>query len=119
MNLAYDCLEKSAARIPNRPAVIDYETGKIWTYAELDKDVNVLANALVSMGVEKGDRVAVYLPNIPQYVMAVLATMKVGSVYTPFNIMNRKSEMEYGLNHSGAKILFGSSEPVLENVLPI
>ncbi len=119
MNLAYDCLEKSAARIPNRPAIMDYETGNTWTYAELDKDVNKLANALMSMGVNKGDRVAVYLPNIPPYVMAVLAIMKVGAIYTPFNIMNRKLEMEYGLNHCGAKVLFGSVEPVMENVIPI
>ena len=57
MNLAQDCLEKSAARIPNRPAVIDYETAETLTYAELNKKVNRLANGLLSMGVEKGDRV--------------------------------------------------------------
>ncbi len=119
MNLAHDCLEKAAARIPNRPAIIDSEKGTSWTYADLEKTVNALANALLSMGVEKGDRIAVYLPNIPQYVMAVLAIMKVGAIYTPFNIMNKRLEMEYGLNHCGAKILFGSTGPTLDNVMLI
>ncbi len=119
MNLAHDCLEKAAARIPNRPAVIDFETGKSWDYADLDRNVNAIANALVSMGVERGDRVAVYLPNIPQYIMVVLAIMKAGGIYTPFNIMNKRLEMEYGLNHCGAKVLFGSSGPTRENVIAI
>ncbi len=46
MNLAHDCLEKAATRIAQRPAVIDCETGETWTYAELDKKVNAVANAL-------------------------------------------------------------------------
>lgn len=119
MNLAFDCLEKAAARIPNRPAIIDYESGKTWSYSALDKKVNALAHGLVSLGVQKGDRVGVYLPNIPQYVMSVLAIMKVGAVYTPFNIMNRRLEMDYGLNHCGAKVLIGSTAPTQENVMPI
>ncbi|MBT5940946.1 MAG: AMP-binding protein [Rhodospirillaceae bacterium] len=119
MNLAQDCLEKSAARIPNRPAVIDYETAETLSYAELNKKVNRLANGLLSMGVEKGDRVAVYLPNIPQYVMSVLAIMKIGAIYVPFNIMNKKLEIEYGANHCGARILIGATEQTLENVMSI
>ena len=45
VNLAQDCIEKPAARIPNRPAIIDYETGATITYAELNKKVNSMANA--------------------------------------------------------------------------
>ncbi len=119
MNLAYECLEKVAARIPNRPALIDCETAEHLNYAELNKKVNTIANALTSMGIAKGDRVAVYLPNIPQYIIAVLAIVKTGAVYVSFNIMNKRLEMEYGINHSGAKILFGSTKPTRENVMPI
>ncbi|MBT3553457.1 MAG: AMP-binding protein [Rhodospirillaceae bacterium] len=119
MNLAQDCLEKAALRIPNRPAIIDFETAATITYSELNGKVNAIANALISMGIEKGDRVAVYLPNIPQYVMAVLAIMKVGAVYVPFNIMNKRLEIEYGANHCGARVLFGATEQTLENVIPI
>lgn len=119
MNLARDCLEKAAARIPNRPAVIDYETAVTLSYAALNKKVNSLANGLVSLGVQKGDRVAVYLPNIPQYVMSVLAIMKVGAIYVPFNIMNKKLEIEYAANHCGARVLIGATEQTLENVVPI
>ncbi|MDP6644622.1 MAG: AMP-binding protein [Rhodospirillales bacterium] len=119
MNLAFECLEKPALRISDRPAVIDCETAEIITYSELNKKVNAIANALVSMGVEKGDRVAVYLSNIPQYVMALMAIMKAGAVYVPFNIMNRRLEIEYGANHCGAKVLFGATEQTLENVMPI
>jgi long-chain acyl-CoA synthetase len=119
MNLAHECLEKVALRIPNRPAVIDCETAQTITYSELNKKVNSLANALASLGVEKGDRVAVYLANIPQYVMAVLAIMKLGAIYVPFNIMNRQLEIAYGANHAGARVLIGATAQTRDNVLPI
>lgn len=119
MNLAHDCLERSAARIPNRPAVIDSETGASLNYLDLNERVNSIANFLVSIGIHKGDRVAIYLPNIPEFLISVLAIMKSGAVYVPFNIMNKRQEIEHLANDCGAKMLIASTESAKENVLPI
>lgn len=119
MNLAHECLEKNARRIPNRAAIIDGVRGTVCTYAELDAQVNKVANALQSLGVEKGDRVALYLRNVPEFVVAFLAITKLGAISVPFNIMLKKMEIEYILNHSKSKIMFGMTEETQENVLPI
>ncbi|MBI5251682.1 MAG: AMP-binding protein [Desulfomonile tiedjei] len=119
MNLSRECIEKNASRIPNRPAVIDGTSGVTYTYAELNAKVNCMANALHSLGIRKGDRVALYLRNVPEFIVAFLACSKIGAISVPFNIMLKKMEIEYILNHSGAKILFGMAGETNENVLPI
>jgi long-chain acyl-CoA synthetase len=119
MNLAFECLEKNAQRIPNRPAVIDGVTGTTFTYADLDAQVNSMANALESLGIVKGDRVAVYLRNIPEFIVAFLAIAKIGAISVPFNIMLKKMEIEYIMNHSEARIVFGIAAETDENILPI
>ncbi len=119
MNLAHECVEKNARRIPNRAAIIDGVRGTVCTYAELDSQVNSTANALQALGVEKGDRVALYLRNVPEFIVAFFAITKLGAISVPFNIMLKKMEIEYILNHSEAKILFGMAGETDENVLPI
>jgi long-chain acyl-CoA synthetase len=119
MNLAHECLEKNARRIPNRPAVIDGVRGDIHSYAELNAQVNSVANALQSLGIGKGDRVALYLRNIPEFIVAFFACAKVGAISVPFNIMLKKMEIEYILNHCGARLVIGMAEETSENILPI
>lgn len=119
MNIGYECLEKNAARIPNRLAVIDGVRGDTFTYAQLNAKVNSMANALRSLGVGKGDRVALYLPNIPEFIIAFLANCKIGAISVPFNTMLKKMEIEYILNHSAAKIVVGIAEETDANILPI
>jgi len=119
MNLSQECIEKNAGRIPDRPAIIDGTNGATYTYAELNAKVNSTANALLSLGVQKGDRVALYTRNVPEFIVAFLANAKIGAISVPFNIMLRKMEIEYILNHSGARILFGMKAETDENVMPI
>ncbi len=119
MNLSTECIEKNARRIPNRPAIVDGTNGVIQTYAELNAQVNSMANALQSLGIRKGDRVALYLRNVPEFIVAFLANSKIGAISVPFNIMLKKMEIEYILNHSGARILFGMTGETDENVMPI
>jgi long-chain acyl-CoA synthetase len=119
MNLAHECLEKNARRIPNRAAVIDGVSGDIRSYATLNAQVNSAANALESLGVSKGDRVALYLKNIPEFIVAFFAIAKAGAIAVPFNIMLKKMEIEYILNHSGAKIVIGMAQETDENIIPI
>jgi long-chain acyl-CoA synthetase len=119
MNLAYECLEKNARRIPHCPAVIDGVNGDIRSYAELNGQASAAAHALRSLGVNKGDRVALYLPNIPEYVVAFFAIAKIGAIMVPLNIMLKKIEIDFILNHSGAKIVIGMAEQTSENIVPI
>ncbi len=119
MNLVHECLERNALRIANRTALISSDGATSYTYRELNKRVNSLANALISMGIKKGDRVAVYLPNIPEYLISVLGIIKTGAIYVPFNIMNKRQEIDYLANHCGARIIIASTEPARANLLPI
>ncbi len=119
MNLSYECVEKNAVRIPNRLAIIDGSTGETLTYSEMNAQVNSIANALKQMGVQKGERVAIYLRNVPEFLLSFMAITKLGAIAVPFNIMLKKMEIEYILNHSESRILFGMAEETAENVLPI
>ncbi len=119
MNLASDVLERNARRLPSRIAIIDGKSGDTLTYAELDAEVNRTAGALTALGVEKGDRVGLYLRNIPEFIIIFLANCKIGAITVPCNIMLRKMELEYTLNNAAVKVIFGMADEVLENLLPV
>jgi len=119
MNLAYECLEKNVLRIPDRTAVIDGMTGEAITFTVLNEKANAMANALQSLGIKEGDRVAIYLPNIPEFIVAFFANSKLGAITVPFNTMFKKLEIDYILNNSGAKCLFGAADETAESIIPI
>jgi len=73
--------------------------------AELDDLSTRFAAALVARGFERGDRVALYLQNIPQFVVAVVGTWKAGGIVVPVNPMLRPRELAYVLADSGASVL--------------
>ncbi len=70
------------------------------TLAELDRRVNRLANGLLALGLKRGDRVAVMLPNHPDYVVTFLAAARIGLCQVPVNINLRGAGLEYVLEHS-------------------
>jgi long-chain acyl-CoA synthetase len=72
---------------------------------EVDRMTDALAVALRELGVEPGDRVAVYLQNVPQFVLTMIATWKAGGIMVSINPMNRESEVRLLLDDSGAKVL--------------
>ena len=118
MNLAHLCLERSAQRLPARPAVIDGDSGAVYSYADIDRRSGALARALLAMGIGKGDRVGIYLRNSPEFVMAFMATAKIGAIAVPFNIMFKRAEIAYILNDSGCKAVWIDAEEGAQNVLP-
>jgi len=75
-----------------------------FTYAELDALSNRLASSLVRLGVKRGDRVFLRLPNIPEFYIAALAVAKIGGVFIPSSTQFRASEVEYRLKDSGAVV---------------
>ena len=107
-------LLKAAEEYPNRPALIfgnvveplgDALMDAIVTYRELLDATNRFAAALQEFGVGKGDRVAVHLPNCPQFVIAYYATLLVGGIVVPCNPQYVSREMEHQLNDSGAETI--------------
>ncbi len=95
---------ENCGRFGGRPAVIFY--GKQLTYQELKKQVESLAAALAGLGVGKGDVVALYLLNSPQYIIAYLAVLAAGATVTPISPVFTSHELKYQLLDSGAKIIF-------------
>ena len=75
------------------------------TYGELDKLVNSFGSALQKMGVRKGDRVAIYLPNTPQFVIAYYGILRVGGVVVTCSPLYKEREVTHILNDSGAETL--------------
>ncbi|KXJ96606.1 hypothetical protein Micbo1qcDRAFT_155189 [Microdochium bolleyi] len=86
LNAAYNCVDRHAFKDPNRVAII-YEAdepgeGRKLTYAELLREVCKTAHVLKQMGVRKGDTVAVYLPMVPEAIIALLAITRIGAVHS-------------------------------------
>ena len=97
-----DIVAENAHRRPNHPALLF--KGSQLTYAELDKLSNGFASSLVTLGVEKGDRVAILLPNCPQFLVAQFGAWKAGAIVAPLNPLYTERELEYALRDCGAKI---------------
>ncbi len=98
-----EMLWESAQRFPEKIAVI-YQ-GQKMSFRELDGLVNSFANALSKLGVKKGDRVALFMTNRPEYIIAVYATARLGAVFTPMNTTYREQEVAHQLQDSDASVL--------------
>jgi acetyl-CoA synthetase len=85
-NIAYNCLDRHVnSWRKNKVAVIwvgEHGEERIFTYAELYRQVNRCANALKALGLQKGDRVTIYLPKIPEQIVAMLACARIGLIHT-------------------------------------
>src|SRR5437763_3897697 len=92
---------ETAKAMPEQAAI--YYFDQSMSYSELDNKSTALAAALQGRGVTHGDRVALYLQNIPQFLIALYGAWKVGAIVVPCNPMFKQRELEYHLNDSGAK----------------
>lgn len=98
-------LEHSAARLPEKTALVCGD--RRLTYREIDVEANRLAHALIESGVERGDRVAIFLDNSVEAVVSVFAVLKAGAVFMPVNPTTKTDKLTYILNNSRAKALIG------------
>jgi acyl-CoA synthetase (AMP-forming)/AMP-acid ligase II len=96
-------LQRSAARLPNKVAIIDGERHE--TYRQLDEHSDRFAAALASLGVSKGDRVGILAPNCIEFEVAFYGVSKAGAVVTTINSGYREREIAYQLENSGAEVL--------------
>jgi fatty-acyl-CoA synthase len=98
-----------ALRTPDKSA-IELTSGARRTYAQLDERSNRLAHALLAQGLDRGDRVAIWLGNCLEYLDTYLACAKAGLVVVQINIRNKPAEARYQLEDSGARVLvFGDA----------
>jgi long-chain acyl-CoA synthetase len=112
----YEILHKTAGTYPKKTAIV-YDERDI-SYAELEIFSNQFANALIKLGVKKGDRVAIFLPNVPQFIIAYFGALKAGAIITTISPLHREREVEYQLADSGAKtiVALDSLYPILAKV---
>ena len=101
-------LEVAAARFPGKAAYV--YAGKSLSFAELKRQAEHLAGWLQAAGVERGDRVALYLQNCPQFVVAFYAVMRANAVVVPVNPMNRADELEHYIGDPDTKIAICASD---------
>jgi long-chain acyl-CoA synthetase len=95
--------DEATERAPEQPAVVFY--GRELTYRELREAADRLACALAELGVKKGDRVALYLLNSPQFIIAYFAALKAGATVTPISPVYTSHEVRYQLQDSGARAI--------------
>jgi PAS domain S-box-containing protein len=96
---------------PARPALIDGSSGRVISYAALRDDVRAIAAGLGRLGVSRGDIVAVFGPNSPDYVATFYGVTLAGSVMTSLNVIHNVAELSYQLIDSGAQVLVLACEP--------
>lgn len=101
----YGLLEYVSSQIPDIEAIYDYITPRK-SYKDLKVDVDKYANLLVAKGIEKGDRIAVSLPNWYETAVLLFAAGKIGAITVPFNPGYKSHEINYILENSTPKILF-------------
>ena len=103
-----DFIESTAAVDPDRP-FIWYED-RVFTYAQFDRRVNQTANAFLSLGVKKGDKVCLMMSNRPEFLFTWLGLNKIGAIMVPINSGFKVPEAEYIVDHSEAIGIVSSKE---------
>ncbi len=96
-------LEHSAERLPGKVCLV--HDGKRLTYGEVNAQAEALAAGLLSLGVRRGDRVAVFMDNSVEAVVSVFGVLKAGAAFLMINPATRTEKLEYILNDSGAAVL--------------
>jgi len=104
--LVQEFLEKSAARLPEKVCLVC--DGRRWRYAEVDACANRLAHALRDAGLQRGDRVVVFLPNSVEAVVGIFATLKAGGTFVVVNPTTKERKLAYILDDCRASALLCS-----------
>jgi long-chain acyl-CoA synthetase len=97
-------LDNTAQKYPDHACTIF--KGAVISYKEMNAITDHIAGALVAMGVKKGDRVGIFMPNTPQFVMAYFGILKAGGVVVATNPLYTPPEIEHQVNDSGVEIMF-------------
>ncbi|WP_017795787.1 long-chain-fatty-acid--CoA ligase [Oceanobacillus kimchii] len=107
-----ELLLKSVETYSDKVAMTFFD--QTYTYQQLEKMIYTVASSLYNLGIEKGDRIALMLPNCPQYPISYFATLLCGGIIVQINPMYKSNELLHVLNDSGAKVII-----CLDSLLPI
>jgi acetyl-CoA synthetase len=108
LNVCYNCVDRHLKKRGNKTAILwEGEDGASveWTYRQLHEAVGKFANALISLGVEAGDRVGIYMPMVPQLPVAMLACARIGAVHSVVFGGFSAQALAERLRDAGAKVL--------------
>jgi fatty-acyl-CoA synthase len=103
-------LTRIAREHADREALVEVASGRRWTYAELDADVDRVARGLMAGGIAKGDRVGIWSPNCAEWTLVQYATAKIGAILVNVNPAYRTHELAYVLNQSGLRLLVSATD---------
>ena len=102
--------ERTVAAYGDREALVEYASGRRWTWSELNADVDAFAIGLIRKGIRKGDRVGIWSPNCAEWTIVQYATAKIGAILVNINPAYRTHELAYALNPSGTTLLISATE---------
>ncbi|MGD9045080.1 MAG: AMP-binding protein, partial [Desulfobacterales bacterium] len=105
----YSVLDESASNYPDQVYTIFNDATR--TYAQVKDTADRIANFLSSRGIQKGDRVAIFLPNLPHYPAIFFGILKAGAVCVTCNPLYTANELNYQLKDCGAKAVFCMDHP--------
>ncbi|KAA9161788.1 AMP-binding protein [Amycolatopsis acidicola] len=97
--------DRTVAAFGDREAMVECQTGRRWTYAELSEVVDELALGLLELGIGKGDRVGIWAPNCAEWTFTQYATARIGAILVNINPSYRSHELEFVLNQAGIRLL--------------
>ncbi|MBN2392356.1 MAG: AMP-binding protein [Anaerolineae bacterium] len=110
--LVHEFLENSAKRTPEKVALIC--AGQRLTYRQVDAEANRVANGLLAAGIQRGDRVVIWLPNSVEAVLAIFGILKAGATFVVLNTTTKPDKLAYVLNNCQAKGLFAPGRQAKE-----
>ena len=100
-----DNFDETVEKFPDREALVDVETGRRWTWRELQGDVDVVARAIMAAGISRGERVGIWAPNCAEWTLVQFATAKIGAILVNINPAYRTHELKYVLGQAGIRML--------------
>lgn len=100
-----DLLDDTAGQNPQKEALVYHQLGLRYSFAEFQALCNHAARGFMSLGIEKGENIAIWATNVPEWVISQFATAKMGGVLVTVNTSYRTHELEYLLNQSQATTL--------------
>jgi fatty-acyl-CoA synthase len=102
-------LRQTVQRFGEREAVVDVAGGRRLTYTEVDREVDLLARALLARGIKTGDRVGIWAPNCAEWYLTQYATARIGAILVNINPAYRTSELEFVLKQAGIGTLISAT----------
>jgi len=98
-------LDRTVAAFPDHEALVEFATGRRWTYREFNHEVDLIARGLIAGGLAKGDRIGVWAPNCAEWTITQYAAAKIGAILVNVNPSYRTHEFSYVVNQSGMRML--------------